>query len=61
MGHINEDHVVPELQLLERPDRLMMTLVAEAMHSQGVFATRSGMANSLCGLATWHVRRIAVS
>src|SRR3954453_20085043 len=57
LGHLNEDHVVPELQFQERLHRLM--LASETMHSERSFATRSGVANGLCGLAARHSRRIA--
>src|SRR4051812_18912898 len=57
LGHLNEDHVVPELQFQERLHRLM--LASERMHSERSFATRSGVANGLCGLAARHSRRIA--
>jgi ATP-dependent DNA ligase len=35
LGHINEDHIIPELQLLERLHRLMVE--AEAMHGRAPF------------------------
>ena len=57
LRHINEDHVVPELQLLERFYRLM--IAAEAMHSEGRLAAGASMGNGLCGLATRHAGRIA--
>ena len=36
LGHVNEDHIVPELQFLERLDRLMVA--AEAMDCERGFA-----------------------
>ena len=36
LGHVNEDHFVPELQLLKRLHRLM--IAAEAMHRASCFA-----------------------
>ena len=56
LRHLNEDHVVPELQFLERFYRLM--IAAEAMQSEGGLADGASMANGLCGLATRHARRL---
>jgi hypothetical protein len=36
-------------------------IAAETMDGERLFAARAGLANSLCGLATWHVRRVAAS
>jgi hypothetical protein len=45
---LNKDHVRPELQLLKRFHRLMVTAMAEAMDCQRLFATRScAMASKL--------------
>ena len=41
LGHINKDHVIPELQLLERLDRLMVA--AEAMDGQLRLAAGAGI------------------
>jgi hypothetical protein len=41
LRHINEDHVVPQLQLFERLYRLMMAPLAKAMHCEGSFAASS--------------------
>ena len=51
LRHVNEDHIVPELQLLERLPRLMIAAEAETMDGQRCLATRSSVGNSLCGLA----------
>ena len=61
LRHVNEDHIVPELKLVERFHRLMMAAETKAMHSEGRLAARSSMGNGLCGLATCHARRIAAS
>ena len=47
LRHVNEDHVVPELQFLERLYRLMVA--AEAMHSERRLAARSCVTNGLVG------------
>jgi len=57
LRHVNEDHVVPELQFLERLYRLMMAAGAQAMDCQCLFARCSGMSNGPGGLATCHARR----
>jgi hypothetical protein len=49
LGQVNEDHVVPEPQLLECLYRLMMTALAQAMHFQGCFARSSGVRMVLVG------------
>ena len=56
LRHINEDHVVPELQLLERLHRLMVA--AEAMDRELRLAANSSVTNGLCGLAACHAWRI---
>jgi hypothetical protein len=61
LRHVNEDHIIPELQLLERLYRLMIAAETEAMHSEGRLAARSNMGNGLCGLATCHTRKVAAS
>jgi hypothetical protein len=45
--HVNEDHIVPELKLVERFHRLMMAAETKAMHSEGRLAARSSMGNGL--------------
>ena len=52
LRHFNEDHVVPELQLLERLHRLMIAAEAETMDGQRRLAASSSMGNGFCGLAT---------
>ena len=47
LRHVNEDHVVPELQLLECLNRLMMAPLAEAMHDEGGFAAGSCVSDRL--------------
>ena len=59
LGHVNEDHIVPELQFLERLYRLMVAAEAAAMHGERRLAAGESMGNGLCGLATRHARRIA--
>jgi hypothetical protein len=54
LWHVNEDHVVPELQFLECLNGLMVTSMAEAMDGQRLFAARSCVTGGLCGLATRH-------
>ena len=61
LGHLGVDHIVPELQLLERLHRLMMAAEIKAMYSEGHLATRSSVGNGLCGLATCHPVKVAVS
>ena len=41
LRHVNEAHIVPELQLLERLHRLMMAAETKAMHSESRLATRA--------------------
>ena len=60
LRHVNKDHIVPELQLVERFHRLMIAAEAEAMDGQRCLATRSSMGNGLCGLATCHPLKVAV-
>ena len=55
LRHVNEDHIVSELQLLERLHRLVIAAEAEAMDVQRCLATRSSVGNGLCGLATCHM------
>jgi hypothetical protein len=55
LGDVNEDHIVPELQLLERFHRLMIAAEAEAMDGQRCLATRSCVTNGLGGFATKHL------
>jgi hypothetical protein len=50
LRHVNEDHVVPELQLVECLYRLMMTAMPEAMDGQGRLSRSSGVGNGLGGL-----------
>ena len=57
LRHINKDHVVPKLQLLERLHRLM--IAAEAMHSEGCLAAAASIADGFCGFGTSHPRRIS--
>jgi hypothetical protein len=52
LRHVNEDHVVPELQLLERLHRLMVA--GEAMDGERRLAGRSGMGDGLCGWIAGH-------
>ena len=47
LRHVNEDHVVPELQFLERLHRLVVA--AEAMDRELRLAAGSGMANGFVG------------
>jgi hypothetical protein len=61
LGHLGVDHIVPELQLVERFHRLMMAAETKAMHSEGRLAARSSMGNGLCWLATCHPLKVAVS
>ena len=59
LRHVNEDHVVPELQLLERLHRLMIAADAEAMDGERRLAAGASVGNGFCGLATRHPRKIA--
>jgi hypothetical protein len=54
LGRVNEDHVVPELQLLERFHRFMVAVMTEAMDREFCFAAGSCMADGLCGRVTGH-------
>jgi hypothetical protein len=58
LRHVNEDHIVPELQLVERFHRLMMAAETKAMHSEGRLAAGASMGDGLCGLATRHLETI---
>jgi hypothetical protein len=49
LGHINKDHVIPELQLLERLHRLMVA--AETMDGELRLAAGSRVTNGFRGLA----------
>ena len=52
LRHINEDHVIPEPQFLERLHRLMVA--AEAMDGEPRLAAGSSVADALCGRTTCH-------
>ena len=47
LAHVNEDHIVPELQFLESLYGLMVA--AEAMDGQLRLAARSNVSNGFCG------------
>ena len=61
LRHLDENHVVPELQLIERSSPPDDGSRAEAMHSERCLAARSGVGNGHCGLATCHTRKVAAS
>jgi hypothetical protein len=55
LGHIDEEHVVPELQFLEGLSGLVIT--AETMRRQRRFAAGSSMADGFRGLDAVRQRR----
>src|SRR4051794_27342288 len=59
LRHLNEDHVVPEPQLLEGFEGLMIAVLAKAMDGERCFAGCTRMRNGLRRISPVHAGTIA--